>query len=287
MHIDIRPLHTIDEYRAAETLQCTVWNIQNIRVVPDAVLLTTQKNGGLVLGAFDMGAGPEHAQLVGYLYGFVGLTPDGTVKHCSHQLGVLPGYQDQNVGYRLKLAQREYVQAQGIALITWTYDPLESRNAYLNLHKLGAVCHTYLHNIYGEMRDGLNSGLPSDRFEVEWYINSRHVARCLETAAPSVTLDVLQQEGVPVLNSAHADPRTGSPLAPLADPLPIEGERVLIQVPASFQSVKAADLEIATAWRTQTRTLFEQAFARNYTATDVLIEGEQRYYLLEQNWNLE
>jgi predicted GNAT superfamily acetyltransferase len=286
MHIDIRPLHTIDEYRAAETLQCTVWNIQNIRVVPDAVLLTTQKNGGLVLGAFDMGAGPEHAHLVGYLYGFVGLTPDGTIKHCSHQLGVLPGYQDQNIGYRLKLAQCEYVRAQGLSLITWTYDPLESRNAYLNMHKLGAVCRTYLRNIYGEMRDGLNSGLPSDRFEVEWHINSRHVARRLEGTAPD-TMDTLRQAGVPVLNSAHADPRTGSPLAPLADPLPIEGERVLIQVPASFQSIKAADLEIAAAWRQQTRALFEQAFARNYIATDMLIDGPQRYYLLEQGWSQE
>jgi predicted GNAT superfamily acetyltransferase len=286
MHIDIRPLHTIDEYRTAETLQCTVWNIQNIRVVPDAVLLTTQKNGGLVLGAFDMGAGPEHAQLIGYLYGFVGLTPDGTVKHCSHQLGVLPGYQDQNIGYRLKLAQREYVAAQGISLITWTYDPLESRNAYLNLHKLGAVCRTYLCNIYGEMRDGLNSGLPSDRFEVEWHITSHHVTRRLEGAL-TTTLDALRQEGVPVLNSAHSDPRTGSPLAPLADPLPIEGERLLIQVPASFQSIKAADLEIAAAWRQQTRALFEQAFARNYTATNMLNDGQQRYYLLEQGWSQE
>jgi predicted GNAT superfamily acetyltransferase len=286
MHIDIRPLHTIDEYRAAETLQCTVWNIQNIRVVPDAVLLTTQKNGGLVLGAFDMGAGPEHAHLVGYLYGFVGLTHDGTVKHCSHQLGVLPGYQDQNVGYRLKLAQREYVLAQGISLITWTYDPLESRNAYLNLHKLGTTCRAYLRNIYGEMRDGLNSGLPSDRFEVEWHINSRHVARRLEAAAPSLTLDALQQEGVPVLNSAHSDPRTGAPLAPLADPLPIEGARLLIQVPATFQSVKAADLDIAASWRQQTRALFEEAFARNYTATDMLSDGQERYYLLEKDWSI-
>ncbi len=286
MHIDIRPLHTIDEYRAAEALQCTVWNIQNIRVVPDAVLLTTQKNGGLVLGAFDMGSGPEHAHLVGYLYGFVGLTPDGTVKHCSHQLGVLPGYQDQNIGYRLKLAQREYVAAQGISLITWTYDPLESRNAYLNLHKLGAICRTYLRNIYGEMRDGLNSGLPSDRFEVEWHITSRHVTRRLKGDPPTPP-GALRQEGMPVLNQAHADLRTGSPLAPLADPLPIEGERLLVQVPASFQSIKAADLEIAAAWRQQARALFEQAFARSYTATDMLHEGQQRYYLLEQGWSQE
>jgi predicted GNAT superfamily acetyltransferase len=219
----------------------------------------------------------------------VGLTPAGVIKHCSHQLGVLPGYQDQNIGYRLKLAQREYVLTQGISLVTWTYDPLESRNAYLNLHKLGAVCRTYMRNIYGEMRDGLNSGLPSDRFEVEWHVSSRHVEQCLKatTTAPHATLAPLQHEGVPILNSAHADPRTGAPLAPLADPLPIEGERLLVQVPASFQSIKAADLAIAASWRYQLRHLFETAFARNYTTTDVIVDGPHRYYLLEKDWSPE
>src|SRR6185436_11873728 len=105
--------------------------------------------------------------------GFLGTT-DGPasrpamtrLKHCSHQLGVLPAYRDQDIGYRLKLAQRDWVNLQGVRLITWTYDPLESRNARLNIARLGAVCRTYRREPYGVMEDTLNAGVPADRFQV-------------------------------------------------------------------------------------------------------------------------
>lgn len=82
---------------------------------------------------------------------------------------VLPAYQGLGIGERLKWAQRDAVLAQGIDLITWTYDPLESANAYLNLRKLGAVCNTYLRNVYGNLTDTLNNGLATDRFQVDWW----------------------------------------------------------------------------------------------------------------------
>ncbi len=280
MEVQIRPVHTQKEYRAVEQLQREAWGLAEVEVVPHHLLVTAQKNGGLVLGAFELlPQGKE--QMVGFVFGFVGLTAKGEVKHCSHMAGVTPAYQGQNVGYRLKLAQRERVLAQGIDLVTWTFDPLESRNGRLNFHKLGAVCRTYLRDLYGAMRDGLNAGLPSDRFQVDWHIGSAHVARRLsgKWAAPSLT--ALLETGVPILNRALPGP----PPHPPQTTLPVAGERLLVQIPADFQAVKAADMDLARAWREQTRILFETAFARGYTVTDLLFEAGQSAYLLEKGWS--
>ena len=324
--IEIRPIQTHDEYRAAEQLQRVAWGHKDLDVVPDHLMITMQKNGGLVLGAFqalpeeEPGEKPEekNEQLIGFALGFAGLTPDGRLKHCSHMVGVAPGEQNRNVGYRLKLAQRELVVAQGIDLITWTFDPLESRNARLNFHKLGATCNTYLRDIYGQMRDELNVGLPSDRFQVDWHIATDHVADRLRSDRADISFSALQAEGVPILN--HTLPpyhdkrmrsdtyhykgkqrdtyrykgkqRGGDLPRPPDEVLPLEGDRVLIEIPAHFQAVKSTDVGLARAWRLHTRELFETAFAAGYVVVDlvvvggshVLFEEGQSYYLLKKDW---
>jgi predicted GNAT superfamily acetyltransferase len=316
MRIEIRPIQTHDEYRAVERIQRVVWGHGDLDVVPDHLLVTMQKNGGLVLGAFeilpDEGPGERPAKreerLIGCALGFVGLSPGGQVKHCSHTVGVDPAYQNQNVGYRLKLAQREHVLAQGIDLITWTFDPLESRNARLNFHKLGATCNTYLRDLYGHMRDELNVGLPSDRFQVDWHIASDHVAARLrgDRAGPSTglrtgpstrlrtgpstrlrtgpstglrtgpSLSALLAEGIPLLNRTLP----GDLPRPPETVLPIEGNQLLVQIPARFQAIKSADPGLAHAWREHTRALFEAAFAAGYTVVDLLFEEGRSCYLL-------
>lgn len=280
--IEIRLLQTHEEYRAAEQLQRKVWNLVDVEIVPNHLLITAQKNGGLVMGAFDVTSGEEEGRLIGCVFGFVGLTSGGKVKHCSHMAGVAPAYQGQNVGYRLKLAQREHVLGQGMNLVTWTFDPLESRNARLNFHKLGVTCRTYLRNLYGSMRDHLNVGLFSDRFQVEWRIASNHVADRLRGDWASDSLSALQTEGVPILN--HALLGGDDLLHPSQKTLPIEGDRLLIQIPAHFQVIKSSDLKLARAWRAHTRALFEAAFAAGYTAVDLLFEGGQSCYLLRKDW---
>ena len=132
--ISIRALKEAAEFHQCEELQRRVWGMEDISVVPLHLLLTIQKNGGLVLGAFD-----DQGTMVGFVFGFLGMTDQGQVKHCSHMAGVLPGYQGRQIGYRLKLAQRAHVLAQGLALATWTYDPLEGSNASLNIGKLGQI----------------------------------------------------------------------------------------------------------------------------------------------------
>jgi predicted GNAT superfamily acetyltransferase len=163
-------------------------------------------------------------------------------------------------------------------LITWTFDPLESRNARLNFHKLGTTCETYLRNLYGSIRDALNVGLPSDRFQVDWHVASARVAERLRDTWTGSSLSELRAEGVPLLNR----PLPGDPPRPPQKVSSIEGDRLLVQIPAHFQALKAADMGLARAWRLHTRDLFEAAFAAGYTVVDLLFEGGQSCYLLER-----
>ncbi|HRQ32131.1 MAG TPA: hypothetical protein PLM89_03400, partial [Anaerolineales bacterium] len=159
----IKLIETPEEMIAIETLQREIWPGSETDVVPVHVLMTAVHNGGLVLGAYIDG------QLTGFVFGFPGLdaTPDGArAKHCSHMLGILPAYRDSNIGFTLKRAQWQMIRYQGLDHATWTYDPLLSRNAHFNIVKLGAVCNVYRRAEYGVMRDGLNAGLPSDRFQM-------------------------------------------------------------------------------------------------------------------------
>ncbi|MCG3160862.1 MAG: hypothetical protein JMDDDDMK_01938 [Acidobacteria bacterium] len=270
MAIEIRTVKTEDEYHAVEHLQREIWGAQDIEIVAFETLMTAHKNGGVMLGAFDTVEDEE--RMIGFVFGFVGLTADGRVKHCSHIAGVLPAYRDRNVGYALKLKQREQALAQGIDLITWTFDPLESRNARFNFHKLGATCDTYLRNLYGAMRDTLNAGLPSDRFQVDWRIASPRVESRLRGEDAAMSSSKLMTDGVPLINPSAPRP---------SERAAIESERALIQIPSDFQSLKAADKNLALEWRLHTRELFEWAFAKGYTATDLLVEGGRSYYLLE------
>jgi predicted GNAT superfamily acetyltransferase len=263
MSIEIRPIQSFAEYRACEDLQHTVWG--PFGATPQHVLITAQRNDGLVLGAFDLAA--DEALLVGFVFGFLGRTPQGLVKHCSHMAAVLPSYRDQNIGAKLKLAQREFVAAQGIELITWTFDPLLSRNARLNIRKLGAVCKTYIRNIYGPDPLPANE-LASDRFQVDWWITSAHVADRL-ALAHHPTAATLRQRAT--LINPHLD----EPLAPLT------GNELLLQIPTNIDAIKAADISTAQAWRQQIRSAAEAAYAAGYQVVDYLLDGEYGLYVLQ------
>lgn len=269
MKIVIRPVATLAEYQAIAHVQREVWGMPDLEVVPASLLLTVQRHGGLVLGAFT----PDE-QVVGFVFGFLGRDAHGCVHHHSHMTAVRPAFQHHQIGYRLKIAQRDHVLQQGIDLITWTFDPLQSRNAYLNLHKLGAICRTYLPDVYGTMPDALNIGLPSDRFEVEWHLRSAHVVERLR-AAPTHTL-TQHIEDMPVLHPELLNDSTTS-----AATLLRSHAAVLLEIPVNIEAIKSANMEQARAWRQHTRTLFEAAFAASYTATDLVMHAGHSYYVLE------
>jgi predicted GNAT superfamily acetyltransferase len=138
------------------------------------------------------------------------------------------------------------------------------------------VCCTYLPNIYGTMRDALNQGLPSDRFEMAWHINSSHVVRHLQGTWAPLLLEDLQAAGVPVLNAPSP---TDVPSA-----LPADQSRLLVEIPTNFQQVKATDMSLAAAWRQQTRLLFEMSFAAGYTVIDTLFQEGRFFYVLQKDW---
>jgi predicted GNAT superfamily acetyltransferase len=192
---------------------------------------------------------------------------------------VLPDYRGQQIGYQLKLAQRDYVAAQGVRLITWTYDPLESRNARLNIAKLGAVCNTYRRDVYGDMVDALNAGLPSDRFQVDWWITSPRVKERMFGQRAPLVLASFTSAGAAVINPT--EPGSGGGPRPTDRLHSLAGTLALIEIPSDFQGIKANDIGLAHAWRMQTRELFEAAFSAGYWVTDFFhepIQGRQRSF---------
>ena len=268
---NIRLLETPDEMKLVEELQRQVWPGSETDVVPSHVLITVVHNGGLVLGAF------EEDQLIGFVFGFPGLerTADGPrPKHCSHQMGIHPNYRDSGIGLELKRAQWQMVRHQGLDHITWTFDPLLSRNAHLNISKLGAVCSTYRESEYGELRDGLNAGLPSDRFQVDWWINSRRVEKRLsKRPRPTLKLAHVSRSG---LRSFYAPQFSdaGLMLAPEHVP-PFEDRLLLVEIPTNFMQMKEKDFPLARDWRFFSRELFETAFAKNYIVTDFVFDANE------------
>ncbi len=266
--VTIRVLETPEEMAAVEEVQRQVWPGSETEIVPAHVLITVAHNGGLVLGAF------EGDRLVGFVFGFPGLEflPDGPhPKHCSHMLGVLPSHQNRGVGFALKRAQWQMVRHQGITHITWTYDPLLSRNAHLNIARLGAVCNTYLRSVYGDLRDGLNAGLPTDRFQVDWWLLTRRVESRL-SKRPRRTLELadFQQAQVQVLYQPVERP-DGWLQPPEQFAMPA-GSLALAEIPSDFIRLKAADLTLARDWRFFSREVFESVFRAGYLVTDFVFD---------------
>lgn len=283
--IVVRPLTTPAEMIAVEELQKIIWNIGDLEVTPVHVLHAIHHNGGMLYGAFD------GDQIVGFVLGIIGTVPgDGRkdmvaaarLKMYSVEAGVLPAYQSQNVGYLLKLAQRDFALNIGIRLITWTYDPLESRNGRFNIGKLGAVCHTYYRNFHGEL-SGINAGLPTDRFEVAWWITNNRVEGRVVKGRRPLSLKMFLNSGALLLNETTLN-EAGLPVPPRY-PLSPDANLLLVEIPADFQAVKQHNLGLALAWREHTRQLFEELFHENYTVTDFVYDvaenGRARsFYLL-------
>jgi predicted GNAT superfamily acetyltransferase len=284
----IRLLESPNDMVAVEDLQRVVWPGSETEVVPTHVLITAIHNGGIVLGAF------SDEMLVGFNFGFPGLDmlPDGPhPKHCSHMLGVHPDWRDSGVGFALKRAQWQVVRHQGLDHITWTYDPLLSRNAYLNIAKLGTVCNTYHRSEYGDMRDGLNAGLPSDRFQVDWWLNTTRVERRLSRRPRrALKLDQFAKAELQPLYTLHTG-TDGLPRHPEHFSL-IQAKLLLAEIPSDFLALKADDFALARDWRFFTREVFETSFAEGYIITDFIFDhtsGKPRsmYVLTDGNTTLE
>lgn len=173
--IAIRKCETIAELKACVALQKEVWNFDDADLVPLRIFVVGQKIGGQTIGAFDR----NNDELVGFVFSIPGARGGHAYLH-SHMLAVRESWRDHGLGRRLKLAQREDAIQKGFELIEWTFDPLEIKNAYLNLMKLGAIARRYSVNHYGASSSPLQGGLPTDRLFAEWWLKSRRVVNLLE-----------------------------------------------------------------------------------------------------------
>lgn len=172
--IEVRTCHGIEELRACVALQKEVWNFSDAELVPLRMFVVAEKIGGQVMGAFD------EREMVGFALSIPG-TRSGRVYLHSHMLAVRKEHRNGGLGQRLKLFQREEALARGIELIEWTFDPLEIKNAYFNIEKLGAIARRYNINQYGITSSPLQGGLPSDRLIAEWWLKSKRVEALLAT----------------------------------------------------------------------------------------------------------
>lgn len=164
--IEIRALTTHPEFEEAVRLQQEIWGFEEIELLPLRLFVVATKVGGQAFGAFD------GKRMIGFCLAIPGLKAGGKSYIHSHMLGVLPEYRDAHVGRRLKLTQREEALARGIDLVEWTFDPLEIKNAYFNMERLGAIVRRYVLNQYGTTTSHLHGGLPTDRCIAEWWIGS-------------------------------------------------------------------------------------------------------------------
>jgi predicted GNAT superfamily acetyltransferase len=187
-NIQIRSLTTLEEFERCVVLQLEVWGYSDGDLIPRRVFLVAQRIGGQVLGAFDGDT------IIGFAMALPGFRDRHAYLH-SHMLAVLPEYRNAGLGRRLKLAQRDDAIARGFDLMEWTYDPLEIKNAHLNIARLGAVSRRYYPDFYGPSSSPLQGGLPTDRLYAEWWLNSSRVTRVLRGEAQPI--EVVERVTVP------------------------------------------------------------------------------------------
>jgi predicted GNAT superfamily acetyltransferase len=263
--IVIRDIEEISEIREVEELQKDVWGCDDLDVVPLTLLVASRETGAVLIGAYDGGS------LVGFVYGFPGFE-NGQPTHHSHMLAVKPSYRNHNLGYKLKLAQRERVIAQGIDRITWTFDPLQSLNAYFNFVKLGVFADTYKINFYGETTSSFLHQIGTDRLWVTWLLDSERVRRRLESD-PSELEAQRELEGIPFLVSVSLN--DAPQLSELSETL---GQEYLsIEIPGDINALQNEKPKLAAEWRAATRRAFTEALAAGYLVKDFgRISGRDR-----------
>jgi predicted GNAT superfamily acetyltransferase len=256
-----RDLKTLDELSQVVDLERQIWGPGYDEVVPVPILTVTVKRGGILIGAFD------GDRMVGFVYSLPALR-HGRPTQWSHMLGVVEGFRSSGLGYDLKQLQRERALAMGMALIEWTFDPMQAMNAHLNFSKLGVVAEEYEENVYGNSTSPLHRGNPTDRLVAQWWI-----ARPRQPIQPSSAVPVNR------LISAGGWARCSE-----VD-LTCKEERVSIDIPIGFGAMLGQAPELALAWRMATRQLFTAYLSSGYIVVSFVLDrnaGKGTYALTRE-----
>ncbi len=288
MTIQIERLLRPEQHRQAVELQKIYWGDDAGNLVPQHMLHSIAHYGGHILGAY---AG---TRLVGVLIGFLGTDIDmddraarpamANLLILSKRMLVLPQYRGQNIGFRLKLAQRDIALKQAIRLVTWTVDPLLAVNAHLNFRKLGAVSQRYAVDYFGAA-GGENLG--GDRLLVEWWVTQRRVQQRAKGAGSKLSLRQYFDVNAPIVN--RADP-SGAWLRPRGLTAMPDSTFALAEIPSDFRALEKADQVLAGQWRQHIRAVFRALFDAGFIVTDFVsgdFEGSRRAFYLLSNRFLE
>ncbi len=243
--IQIEQLSQLDQFSTAVRLQKEIWGFHDVELLPRRLFVVATKIGGQLLGAFD------GARMVAFCLCIPGLKPGGVPYLHSHMLGVLSEYRNSGLGRRMKLAQREYALASNIDLIEWTFDPLEIKNAFFNIERLGAIIRRYVYNQYGRTSSHLHGGLPTDRLIAEWWIRS-----------PRVTAVLAKTEGAASTASVPEQ---------------------IISVPAAIEQQRRDTPNLALQTQTRVSQQFSAAFGAGLAVTGFERSADAGSYLL-QKW---
>ena len=256
--IVIRNITTHGEIRAVEQMQRETWG--DTDVTPLTNFVASIEVGAILIGAFD------DEKVIGFAYGFVGFYK-GELEIHSHMLTVNPEYRSHKLGEKLKWAQREEALRKGFKRMTWTFDPLQSANAHLNLHKLGAIADEYKINYYGEETENiLHQGIGTDRLWVTWHLDNERVKARLIKAE---TENSFPKDAFPLihLNSSNSP-------EPVSLDESNDSSQLLVDIPLDILKLREENLRLALDWRIATRDAFTNAFANGYYVSDFIRSKE-------------
>ncbi len=254
--VRLAPLTTVEDADRILGVMIATWG--NHQLLPREMIVALADCGNVPFGAWD------DDELVGYVLGWAGITPEDGLHMHSHMLATLPDRRHRGIGFALKLAQRALCLDRGIPLVRWTFDPLLSRNAHVNLAKLGAEADRFLPNFYGEMTDTLNRGERSDRLLVRW-----DLIRPIPDAPP------VAPAGDQILGRRGGDPDAPEP----SEVRPPTGAVALIEIPRGYQELRERDPALADAWRDAAGRAFQACFAAGLVATG--FTGDSTYVMTE------
>lgn len=277
--ISLRDIEDLDEIRSVEDLQIAAWGDDERDIVPLNQLVAAQHVGGSLIGAFDA------RRLVGFAYGFYGHR-EGRVLHHSHMLAVDRDYRRHDLGFDLKLAQRQKVLKDGLTdVVTWTFDPLQSLNAHFNFKKLGVIADTYKVDVYGRQGRSFLHQNGTDRLFVTWHLKSPKVMELAARERSSKASDgenLVERYSCLLRMSESGIPENVIGFGSVA-----AKKRVSFQIPVNINDIEKTDPIIARQWRVETRRIFTRAFSEGFVVVDYL-GGHNRFgtYLLEHREDL-
>ncbi|WP_099355242.1 GNAT family N-acetyltransferase [Fredinandcohnia onubensis] len=258
----------VDQLQQIVNLQKEIWGDGVISSVPQ--LVAAIHNGGSVIGVLN------DNQVIGFCYGFPGFENINERPYLvSHMMGVTNGYRNQRLGEILKFKQREWALKKGYEKIIWTFDPLEIKNGYLNLTKLGGMVGKYIKSYYGNMDDRINKGIPSDRLLLEWNLQSSVVIEASKGSKNSHP----HWSNYPLYYAYSSVGKVSIPDQKYCTDVKNE---VLIPIPKNVQQIKAENPTIALQWRMKVRESMTHLFSEQYIIIGVLIDEHMGYYVLEK-----